>query len=473
MIPRLQARGTSFKGSCKYVLHDPNAKTRDRVGWVLVQNLHSHPDDAWFEMYDTFRSQAQLKANAGLSARGRKNDKPVLHYTLAWHADDKPTAEQMKSAALDSLRVLGLEEHEALIVAHEDKKHPHVHIVANTVHPYTGRTAALKFSKERLSEWAENYERELGTIRCEERVRNNEQRREIREHRQNESLAMRMLGSNGIAVEPAPYVPIKDNSLNRPQWFEKKDIVDRMKRLRAELDLRHKVERSVTWNRQTRERDTLDADTDAAIGQARAHVKRTFRPRWRDLYRAQGREQRFVARSATHPLERAVFVFRNRERLGSAKPLTFRQMVGLIVSGKRLAKALGAAHEHERRTLAREEKAQSRTLSERIWAIHRERFHTLRDRQANEREAERDHQQLERKTISFARAKEHLIAELENPPPPRPMPVPKREKEEPAQAFNAAAAPPQAPDFARARQIRRDMEAWRRDKGNRDLGREL
>ncbi|WP_410052826.1 relaxase/mobilization nuclease domain-containing protein [Bradyrhizobium sp. SZCCHNRI1058] len=39
------------------------------------------------------------------------------------------------------------------MVGHNDKRHPHVHIVANTVHPYTERTAALKFSKERLSEW--------------------------------------------------------------------------------------------------------------------------------------------------------------------------------------------------------------------------------------------------------------------------------------------------------------------------------
>ncbi|WP_316171101.1 relaxase/mobilization nuclease domain-containing protein [Bradyrhizobium sp. SZCCHNRI1058] len=89
------------------MLHDPNAKTNDRVAWILVQNLHSDPKAAWFEMYETFRSQGQLKANSGLSARGRKNDKPVLHYTLVWHADDKPTAEQMKSAALDSLAVAG------------------------------------------------------------------------------------------------------------------------------------------------------------------------------------------------------------------------------------------------------------------------------------------------------------------------------------------------------------------------------
>jgi hypothetical protein len=458
------------------VLHDPNAKTRDRVAWIVVQNLHSHPDEAWFEMYDTARNQAQLKANAGLSARGRKNDKPVLHYTLAWHADDKPTPEQMKSAALESLKVLGLEEHEALIVAHDDKKHPHVHIVANTIHPYTGRTAALKFSKERLSEWAEAYERELGVIRCEERVKNNEQRREIREQRGQESLAMQLLGANGIAVEPAPYVPIKDKSPNRRHWFEKKEVVDRMKRLRAELDLTHRIERGVTWDRQKRERDALDQNTAAALDQARAYVKGSFKPQWRELYRAHGKEQRFVASSALQPLERAVFVFKNRERLGRVRPLNFRRIASLILSTKRLSKALAHVHEHERRTLAKEEKSAAKDRSERIWAIHRERFHTLRDRQAVEREAERGHQRLARKDISFARAKDHLIYEIDNPPPPRFVPKPAREHAEPTQDFNEAAALPTAPSshaFSRSRQIQRDMEAWRRNNGHRDLGREL
>lgn len=475
MIPRLQARGRSFKGSCTYVLHDPNAKTNERVSWIIVQNLHSDPESAWFEMYETFRSQGQLKANAGLSARGRKNDKPVLHYTLAWHADDNPTKEQMKAAALESLRVLGLEEHEALIVAHEDKKHPHVHIVANTIHPYTGRTAALKFSKERLSEWAEDYEREHGRIRCEERVKNNEQRREVREMRKRESMAMQLLGTAGIAVSPAPapYVPVKDKSLNRRQWFEKKEIVDRMKRLRAELDIRHKAERTVTGNSREAERVWLDQNTTAAIDNARAHVKEKFRPQWRNLYRVHRQEQAFVQRSASHPLERAVFVFTNRHRLFSAKPMTFRGLARLVLSGKRLSQAVANVQLKERRALGRTEKAEARVLTDRIMVSHRERFRNLAARHLAERGAERSHQQIERKDITFARAKDHLIHEIENPPPPRYVPRPIRDHAEPTREFNEAASgvgPEQR--ISRAEQIRREMDLWRRQNPSPDFGRE-
>ena len=478
MIPRLQARGTSFKGSCTYVLHDQKAKTSDRVEWVLTRNLHSDPDNAWFEMCQTWRNQDALKKNAGVSTRGRKNIAPVLHYTLAWHIDDKPTPEQMQAAALASLKVLGLEEHEAVIVGHNDKQHLHVHIVANTVHPYSGRTAPLKYSKERLSEWAEAYEREHGRIWCEERVKNNEQRRDIRAQRQEERLTETFTASVG-AQPPAqsPYIPIKDQSPTRPEWFEKKDIIDRMKRLRAQLDLQHKMERGATWDRQRRERDDLDRNTDAAADNARAHVREKYRPQWRELYKVQGREQRFVTKSATHPLERAVFVFKNRDRLCGGRPLTIGTMVRFIVSTKRLGKALEHAHERERRSLAREEKTLSKELTGRIWAIHRERFHTLRDRQANERKAERGHQRLAGKEITLARAKDDLIRENEGLPRWRPLPpAPKRERPEPVQEFNAAsfALPPEPlPLISRAEQIRRDMEAWRRSNPNRDHGREL
>jgi len=475
MIPRLQARGRSFKGSCTYVLHDPKAKTRDRVAWTLTRNLHSDPDHVWFEMYETWRNQAQLKANAGLSARGRKNETPVLHYTLAWHIDDKPTPEQMQAAALASLRVLGLEEHEALIVAHDDKTHPHVHIVANTVHPYTGRTAALKYSKERLSEWAEAYEREHGRIHCEERVKNNEERRNIRKARAQERLAE----SFAPAAAPPPkmpYVPVKDNSPTRPQWFDRKEIVDRMKRLRAELDLQHKAERGATWERQKTERDALDRDTQAAIDNARAHMRERFRPQWRALYGQQGRERRVATSGGVLPLERAVFVFKNRHRLSGRSALSLRQIVGLVLSPARLARALESVHLRERRTLARDSRLETKQLTERIWAIHRERFHTLRERQAQEREAERAHQRLERKDVTLARAKAHLIEELARPAPLRPQPRPPREALTTAGQFNLAAVDLSdtvpAP-VSRADQIRRDMEIWRQQNGHRDIGREF
>jgi hypothetical protein len=441
----------------------------------MTQNLHSHPDNAWFEMQQTWRDQDALKRNAGISTRGRKNTSPVLHYTLAWHADDKPSADEMQNAALASLKVLGLEEHEALIAGHKDKQHPHVHIVVNTVHPYTGKTAALKYSKERLSEWAERYERERGEIRCEERVKNNEKRREVREVRDSEKLtAVFAKAADHTPPAPAPFIAVKDQSPNRPEWIDKKNVVDRMKRLRAQLDLTQKIERSQTWERQRRERDALDHNTDAAIDHARSASKDRYRPLWRDLYRAQAKEIKIVSRTATHPFERAVFVFRNRNRLGHGKPLAWRQMAAMILSGKRLDQALQATHQRERRALARTEKAEIKQRTDRIYAIHREKFHTLRDRQATERTAERSHQKIARQDITFARAREDLVREHVAPISTIQRPVPPSSlHNDLSAAFNLAAWQMAENVASRAEQIRAEMAEWRRKRPDHDLGREL
>ena len=171
VIPRLHKRGMSFKGACAYILHDPKTTSRERVQWTETCNLISKADDAWFEMFATARDQAALKEQSGHDARGRKNTKPVLHVSLSWALTDNPTPQHMQETAKAALNAMGLADHQAVIAAHGDKKHLHVHMVVNTIHPETGMTAPLKYTKERLSRWAEGYERAHG-IHCEQRIEN-------------------------------------------------------------------------------------------------------------------------------------------------------------------------------------------------------------------------------------------------------------------------------------------------------------
>jgi hypothetical protein len=164
MIPRLHKRGTSFKGACSYILHDAGKDTSDRVLWVGKHNLVSGPEHAWFEMFATARDQARLKEQAGQDARGRKNDKPVLHLTLSWAAGEKPTDRHIQDTVWSCLQALRLHDHQVLVAAHGDEEHLHVHMVINTVHPETGMTAPLKYTKEKLSRWAEAYEKQHAFI---------------------------------------------------------------------------------------------------------------------------------------------------------------------------------------------------------------------------------------------------------------------------------------------------------------------
>lgn len=442
---------------CRYILHDAGKDTSDRVLWAETCNLMSAPENAWFEMSAVARDQARLKEQAGQQASGRKNTKPVLHYTLSWAARDNPTPEHMRETALASLKALKLDQHQALMAAHSDKDHLHVHIVVNTIHPETGMTAPLKYTKAQLSLWAEAYEKEHG-IHCEQRIRNNAARDRIRDMDMPSTFLSARDCSQPQPDQDPPYVPVKHRGSHRRRWYERQDVIDRMKRLRAEMDVGHKVIRNATWEHQKRERDELDRNCKAACQHAREHIEQLYRPRWRELYRAQKKEIRTVEREATHPFERAVFVFQNRERLGYGKRLSFRQMVSLIRHQGRLLGRLDAVHEKERRSLAQAEKVEKAVMVEPILVKHEKAFARMREQQALERTAERDTHFAATRSITFAQAKASMRADPYVHETVRG--VFKRDQDVPS-----ASRTPE--------EIKRQMEEWRRRNPDRDFGREM
>src|SRR6267142_1452057 len=150
MVPAITAGGRSFRGAALYYLHDRRQEgeaerfTSGRVAWVETVNLPTgDPERAWRIMAHTALAQAKLKAAAGASIAAQ-----------------------------------GLEEHQAIILAHTDEPQGHVHIIVNRVHPVTGKAATLSNSKLKLSQWAEAYERKRGKVYCPQRVENNARRRQ-------------------------------------------------------------------------------------------------------------------------------------------------------------------------------------------------------------------------------------------------------------------------------------------------------
>src|SRR5207237_4625275 len=57
---------------------------------------------------------------------------------------------------------LGLAEHQALMVAHQDRAHPHVHVMVNRVHPETGVAWERWQDRPRIERTLRELERELG-----------------------------------------------------------------------------------------------------------------------------------------------------------------------------------------------------------------------------------------------------------------------------------------------------------------------
>jgi hypothetical protein len=173
MVPKLFGAGKSFKKLAAYVLHDADkAKTSERVGWTHTLNMAADtPALAVDEMLWTYRAAEELKREAGIRAGGRPLENPARHFSLNWHASENPSREHMIETVESFLKHMGWSEHQALIVNHTDRKHDHVHVVLNAVHPETGRALDTSFEKRRVQEWALAYEREQGIIFCDERLK--------------------------------------------------------------------------------------------------------------------------------------------------------------------------------------------------------------------------------------------------------------------------------------------------------------
>lgn len=137
--------GASFQALGTYLVGDEG-----RVGWVETRNtLASDPRAV----------VAEMQRDVALS-RSRV-EKPVYHLALSFDPTDAPTRDELRGAIDRTLRDLGLGDHPALVVAHTDTNHPHVHAMVSRVGA-DGKAWSTSFSNRRLRASIEAQERELG-----------------------------------------------------------------------------------------------------------------------------------------------------------------------------------------------------------------------------------------------------------------------------------------------------------------------
>lgn len=123
----VSSSGKSFAALMRYLLTGRTGDEPNRVAWIAVRNLPT--DDP--QLAVTF-----MRATASQSERVQK---PVYHLALAFDPADPVDRAAMEAIATRLLGRLGLSDHQALIVAHSDREHPHLHILINRVHPETRR----------------------------------------------------------------------------------------------------------------------------------------------------------------------------------------------------------------------------------------------------------------------------------------------------------------------------------------------
>jgi hypothetical protein len=131
MIVKVQPsrkHSSSFKRLQEYLTQERDAETGKPVlrgDVVLSWNLLG---------FDTAAGEMQ-----GVASLNDRCKDAVCHYELAWPPGERPSRPQWTDSALQTLKALGYEDHQHMIVAHDDKKHFHIHIMVNKVHPETLR----------------------------------------------------------------------------------------------------------------------------------------------------------------------------------------------------------------------------------------------------------------------------------------------------------------------------------------------
>ena len=142
MIGKLK-KGANFGGLARYL-------TKGGRGRVLaLDNLSS----------DSVAAAACEMTIA--AATSRRTTRPVLHLSISYAEGEPVTAGQMRDDARRVLKDLGLTGNQAMIIAHADTDHPHVHVMANRVGP-DGKSVSDSRSYSRVEAALREIETERG-----------------------------------------------------------------------------------------------------------------------------------------------------------------------------------------------------------------------------------------------------------------------------------------------------------------------
>ncbi len=128
MLANVPRPGRDFAGLRRYLLEGRLGTDKDanRVDWIATRNLATERPDLATKI---------MAATADLSVRV---ERPVYHLIVSWHPNERPNRDDMMQVAQTTLADIGLAEHQALIIGHDDTPNRHMHMMINRVNPETG-----------------------------------------------------------------------------------------------------------------------------------------------------------------------------------------------------------------------------------------------------------------------------------------------------------------------------------------------
>lgn len=131
MIGKIPKAGRGFKGLVSYLTNSQTSARsnpdRSRVLWSDTANLL------------TTNPQKAVTVMRATANKSRRCKSPVYHFVISWTPEEKPSAALTRRIVADTCADLGLSDHQRIVIAHDDTRHAHVHVVVNRVHPDTGK----------------------------------------------------------------------------------------------------------------------------------------------------------------------------------------------------------------------------------------------------------------------------------------------------------------------------------------------
>lgn len=129
-----------------------------RIDWETGRNV-------WSESIDEVADEMRM-----VTAGAEGVEKPVYQVILSWQSGneekgippDNPSREEMEKAADRVMGALGMEQHQAWMVAHRDTDTPHLHIVINKVHPRSKEVWRDSWDQPKVYECLREMEEEKG-----------------------------------------------------------------------------------------------------------------------------------------------------------------------------------------------------------------------------------------------------------------------------------------------------------------------
>jgi hypothetical protein len=122
----MSSSAKSFGALAHYLANGRSGNDPERVAWSSSRNLPTAEPELAGKI---------MRATASQNVRVAQ---PGYHVALSFDPGDAVDRATMERVADRTIAALGLTGHQALIVCHRDRDHPHMHLLINRVHPETG-----------------------------------------------------------------------------------------------------------------------------------------------------------------------------------------------------------------------------------------------------------------------------------------------------------------------------------------------